>query len=159
MVDTLAQPDATIELDVKHFLSVTQGLMATSGADPDVVATLVDDAKGRVRKLGKGGAIFEVDGSNASGNKLDIRFRVLPIDDYDAVDLIVKNMQNIDEGGTAWDNVRFSRNEVIVTDHARKKDPTPSITYAIYVVIKPRATRNDFALGDIGVIDPLWTNR
>ena len=36
---------------------------------------------------------------------------------------------------------------------------TPSITYAIYVVIKPRAAGDDFPLGDIGVIDPLWINR
>lgn len=159
MVDPLAQPDAIIELAVNRYLSVTQGLMGTSGANPDVVATLIQDAKGRIKKQGTGG-LFEVTGSNAQGsNKLDVLFRILPPEAYDVVDLVIKNLQNIDEGGTAWDNVRKNRNEVTVTDHARKQDPTPSITYAIYVVIKPRAAGDDFPLGDIGVIDPLWINR
>lgn len=158
MPDPLANPEALITLTVRRYVSLTQGEMVTSGAHPDVEADLVQNANGRARK--QSNHAFEVDGSNEQGNApIDIRFRILPDGAYDAVGLVVKNLQNVAEGGTAWERVRVNGNEVTVTDRARKKDPTPSITYAVYVLVSPRVPTEDFPVGDVGVIDPLITNR
>jgi hypothetical protein len=162
MADPLVNPEAIITLTVKRYLSVTQGVMTTSGANPDVDAVLIQDGNGRVRQ--QGANAFEVSGSNEHGNApVDILFRVLPCGDYRAVDLVVKNLQNIPEGGPSWDTVRVGSgtndHEVTVTDKARKQPATTSITYGVYVLIKPKAAAADYPVGDVGVIDPFITNR
>lgn len=165
-MDPLANPDAIVTLTVNRYLSVTQGVMVTSGANPDVVADLTLDANRRVTKLSNNA--FEVTGSDDQGSRpLDIQFQVLPADAYAAVGLVIKNLHNIDEGnqhlGKPWADVKVGSgtndNQVTVTDKARKKNTTPSIPYGVYVLIKPKAAAADFPVGDVGVIDPLWTNR
>lgn len=162
MVDPLTIPEAIITLTVNRYLSVTQGVMTTSGANPDVVADLIQDGNGRVRKHGANA--FEVDGSNEHGNNpVDIRFRILPEGAYRALDLVVKNLQNIAEGGPSWDTVKVGSgandNEVTVTDRTCKQPTTTSITYGVYVLIKPKSPAADYPVGDVGVIDPFITNR
>ncbi len=92
MVYPLTNPEAIITLTVNRYLSVTQGVMTTSGANPDVDADLIQDGNGRVRKQGNNA--FEVSGSNEHGNSpVDILFRILPEGSYKALDLVVKNLQ------------------------------------------------------------------
>jgi hypothetical protein len=165
MTTVLANPLVIVTLTVNRYVSLTQGTMVTTGAVPDVVANLTQDGGGRAKMLAN--SAFEVDQSNKDGDKpVDILFRILPGPngaEYTAIDLIIKNLQNIDEGGESWIDVKVgsgsNANEVTVTDKARKKDVTTSITYGVYVIIRPKSAGVDYPVGDFGMIDPLFTNR
>jgi hypothetical protein len=160
VMDPLANPDAIIQLTVNRYLSLTQGKMVTTGAGPDVTTTLVQGG-GRVTRLSNGA--FEVNGGDPQGrNPVVIQFEVLPPDTYAAVGLIVKNLHNVPDGGNSWDQVVYpggvNDNKVIVRDRVPVPQGAP-ISYELYVLIKPKAAAADFPVDDIGLIDPLFTNR
>jgi hypothetical protein len=163
-MDTLTNPDAIIRFTVERFISVTQGTMMTSGAVPDVKSTLVDDYNGRVKMLSN--SSFELTGADATGrNGLWLQLEVVSDDQdvsYDVVEMIIKNVNNVNEGGDAWDQVKVGNpkdNMVTLRNHGRKPDPVSSIPYEIYLLIKPVGTVPGYPIGDVGLIDPLWTNR
>lgn len=162
-MDALGNPDAVVTLTVDRYLSVTQGVMTTAGANPDVTTALRPGGNSRVSRQGNNA--FEVSGGNPQGNNpLDLQFEVLPCDRYTAAGLVVKNLHNISEGGvTSWDDVRVGSgandNTVTVRDKAPLPAGTPSITYAVYVLIRPRHPGADLPVGDYGLIDPFFTNR
>jgi hypothetical protein len=158
----LTNPDAIITFTVGRFLSVTQGTMVTSGASPDVTSALVQGG-GRVSRLNNNS--FEVAGGNPQGNNpLVLQFEVLPADKYAAVGLIIKNLHNVSEGGvTSWDSVNVGSgvndNKVTVTDRVPLPAGTASITYEVYMLVRPKQAVDGFPIGDVGLIDPLFTNR
>lgn len=165
MATVLTNPDATITFTVKRlrFRSATQGLvMVTSGSDPDVITALTSDSTGRVSQ--RNNNEFELSGSGPQGNKIDLEFVVEPEDEYTAVDLVIKRITSTSEGGVAWDDLKIhnngKKNTIAVKDHGRVPNPTQQpITYEIYMFIKRNSAGDDYPIGDIGVIDPLWTNR
>lgn len=158
----LTAADAIITLTVNRFVSVTQGKMVTSGANPDVISALTLSG-GRVSRLSNHS--FEVTGGNPQGsNPLVVQIEVLPADAYAAVGLIIKNVQNANEGGViSWDSVNVGSgandNKITVKDKAPLPAGTTSIVYELYMLIKPKYAVADCPVGDIGLIDPLWTNR
>jgi hypothetical protein len=153
-------PDAIVTLNVVRYRSVTQGKMLTSVADPDVTCTLTQDAGGRVKQTGPDR--FEVSGGDPQGkNPLSVQFRVLPELDYAAAGLIIENLHGTADNGS-WDSVTVGSgtndNTVTVTDRVRLPQSTP-IEYRVYVFVRPKQAIADFPVGDVGLIDPLWSNR
>jgi hypothetical protein len=154
-----SNPDATVTFTVANYMSVTQGQMSTSAGTPDVT-TALQDTSGRVTRNSNGS--FTVSGSSPTGNVLVLQFEVLPYGSYSIVDLIIKNISNINEGGVAWDSIIIGSgandNKVTLRDIARKPSTATSIDYEIYLLIRPKADMTWFPIGDYGLIDPLWTN-
>ena len=105
---------------------------------------------------------FSVSGSTNSGNPLVLQFEVLPAGAYEIKDLIIKNLNNINAGGTEWDTIIFGQGQhdykVTLRDLACKPSSVASIDYEIYLLIKPKQDPESFPVGDYGLIDPLWTN-
>ena len=161
-MDLMTSSEAIITLTVNRYMSITQGKMVTSGANPDVISALTQNTGNRVTRLNNGS--FQVTGGNPQGNNpLVLRIEVLPKDDYAAVGLVIRNVHNISEGGVvSWDSFNVGTgandNSVVVKDNAPLPAGTSSITYELYMLIKPRAAVADLPLGDIGMIDPLITN-
>lgn len=155
-------PDAIITFTVKRYLSVTQGTMVTSGASPDVTTNLIQDTTGRVSRLSNGS--FEVTGGNPQGNNpLVVQLEVLPYNDYAIEGLIIKNLSGVSEGvAKPFDPVIIHTgrddNKVTLTDLVAVPSGV-SITYGLYLLIKPKQPGADFRSSDFGLIDPLWTNR
>jgi hypothetical protein len=161
-LELAANPDVVITFTVSRYLSVTQGTMLTKGANPDVTTDLVLDAAGRVSRPNNGS--FEATGSDPQGNNpFVVQIEVLPANAYAVKDLIIRNVHNINEGGVAWDDVRVGEglndNKVTLKDRGRKPVNVASIAYELYLLIKPKQAPADFPVGDVGLIDPLWTNR
>lgn len=161
-MELTANPDVIITFTVNRYLSVTQGTMLTSGANPDVTTSLVSDLTGRVSR--QSNDTFEATGSDPQGNKpFVVQIEVLPADAFSVEGLIIKNIQNINEGGVAWDDVRVGSgqndNKVTLKDHGRKPASVTSIAYELYLLIRPKQEIVDFPVGDVGLIDPRWTNR
>jgi hypothetical protein len=161
-MELTANPDVVITFAVNRYLSVTQGTMLAPGANPDVTADLVSDATGRVSRRSNGS--FEATGSDPPGNNpFVVQIEVLPAGAFAVEDLIIRNVHNISEGGVAWDDVRVGSgaNDYTVTlkDRGRKPANVASIAYELYLLIKPKQAIADFPVGDVGLIDPLWTNR
>ena len=157
----LAAPDVVITFTVNRYLSVTQGTMLTSGANPDITTDLVSDTTGRVSRPNNGS--FEATGSDPQGNNpFVVQIQVLPAAAYAVENLIIRNVHNVSEGGVAWDDVRVGSglhdNKVTLTDRGRKPANVASIAYELYLLIKPKQAASDFPVGDVGLIDPLWTN-
>ena len=161
-MELAANPDAIITLTVNRYLSVTQGTMVTARANPDVTSALVADAGNRISR--KSNNSFEITGGDPHGNNpLVLRIEVLPAESYAAVGLIVKNVNNVSEGGiTSWDSMNVGNgahdNSVTVTDKAPLPQGTQSITYELYMLIRPKANAADYPVGDIGLIDPRISN-
>ncbi len=155
-----SNPDATIRFTVSNYVSATQGTMSTKPANPDVDTELVAGSSPRVTKNNNGS--FSVSGSTNSGNPLVLQFEVLPAGAYEIKDLIIKNLNNINAGGTEWDTIIFGQGQhdykVTLRDLARKPSSVASIDYEIYLLIKPKQDPESFPVGDYGLIDPLWTN-
>lgn len=161
-MELMANLDVVITFTVNRYLSATQGKMVTSGANPDVITNLVSDTTGRVSRPSNDS--FEATGSDPRGNKpFVVQIEVLPADAFAVEALIIKNVQNISEGGVAWDDVRVGSggndNKVTLKDHGRKPVNVASIPYELYLLIKPKQAIADFPVGDVGLIDPRWTNR
>jgi hypothetical protein len=156
-MELATNPDVIIRFTVNRYQSVTQGTMLTSGADPDVLTLLVTDGGGRVTRPSNGS--FVATGSDPGGNKFVVQIEVLPENAYAVEDLIIRNLHNVNEGGVAWDDVKINNNKVTLTDHARKPANVVSIEYNLYLLIKPKQDIAGFPVGDVGLIDPLWSNR
>jgi hypothetical protein len=159
--ELLASPDAVITFTINRFLSATQGqVMLTSLSNPDVTTDLTVNTTGRVTR--KSNNEFELSGGNPHGNPLTLHLVVLPKADYAAVDLVIRKVTPVAEGGTAWDQLTIGNgandNVISVRDHGRVPDPAQPITYEFYMFIRRRDAGSDYPFGDIGVIDPLWTN-
>lgn len=159
-MDLLPNPDAIIRLTVNRYLSATQGRMLTSGANPDVTTTLVQGG-GRVNWLSNGA--YEVTGGDPHGNNpLVIQIEIQPAEAFAAVGLVVRNLYNVPDGGNAWDQVSVGSgandNKITVRDRVPLPQGNP-ISYELYVLIKPKQAAADFPVGDVGLIDPLFTNR
>ena len=159
----LANPDAVITFTVNRFRSATQGqVMLTSLQNADVTTNLTVNATGRVTR--KNNNEFELSGGDPHGNNpIVLHLVVLPKDEYAAVDLVIRKVTQIAEGGTAWDDRKVGNgnndNIISVIDHGRVPDPAQPITYEFFMLVRRRNTGIDYPFGDIGVIDPLWTNR
>jgi hypothetical protein len=161
-MELAANPDVVITFTVNRYLSVTQATMSTSGANPDVTTALVFDATGRVSRPSN--SSFEATGSDPQGNNpFVVQIEVLPADAFAVEDLIIRNVNSVSEGGVAWDDVRVGSgandNKVTLKDRGRKPANVPSIAYELYLLVKPKQPGADFPVGDVGLIDPLWTNR
>lgn len=160
-MELAAPADVVITFTVNRYLSVTQGTMLTSGANPDVTTALIFDASGRVSRPNNGS--FEATGSDPQGNNpFVVQIEVLPAGAYAVESLIIRNVYNINEGGVAWDDVRVGSgaldNKVTLKNRGRKPANVGSIAYELYLLIKPKQAIADFPVGDVGLIDPLWTN-
>lgn len=153
---------AVIEFTVKNFISLRQrGIMQTSGSNPDVDTRLTLDAKNRITQQGNAAFTFD----RAGGAPVTLAFAVFgadPNEEYTAVDLIVQKTTADDDGGGVWDSRVVGNgpnaNTVYVRNRGRP-DHKPVITYSIYLLVRRVDAGADYPLGDIGVIDPLWTNR
>lgn len=155
-----SNPDAVITFTVNNFVSVTQRTMSTSTSTPDVVTAFQDNSGGRVTRVGNGS--FRVSGSSPTGNALVLQFEVLPGDLYAIERLIIKKLSNISEGGVAWDSIIYgsgaNANKMTLRDIARKPSSAPAVDYELYLLIRPKQDPDGFPIGDLGLIDPLWTN-
>lgn len=153
-----SNPDAVITFTVNNYVSVTQRTMLTSGSTPDVVTSLQDQS-GRVTRVSNGS--FKVSGSSPTGNALVLQFEVLPGDLYAIERLIIKKLSNISEGGVVWDMIIYGSggndNKMTLRDIARKPSAA-AIDYELYLLIRPKQSPEGFPIGDLGLIDPLWTN-
>lgn len=160
-MDLTANPDVVITFTVTQYQSVTQGTMLTSGASPQVTTALVQDSTARVTRLNNGA--FEVSGGGPQGNPLVVLLEVLPADAYAVAGVIIRNLNSVNEGGTAWDQVIVGSgsndNRVTLRDVARKPTSVAAIDYELLLLVKPKQFSADFPIGDFGLIDPLWTNR
>lgn len=154
-----SNPDAVITFTVNNYVSVTQRTMSTSASTPDVVTALQDNSGGRVNRVSNGS--FMVSGGGPSGNVLVLQFEVLPGDLYAIERLIIKKLSNISEGGVAWDSIIYGNgandNTMTLRDIVRIPSGQP-IEYELYLLIRPKQNPEGFPIGDLGLIDPLWTN-
>jgi hypothetical protein len=155
-----SNPDTVITFTVNNYVSVTQGTMSTSASPPDVVTALVSNTSGRVTRVSNGS--FTVSGSAPGGNPIVLKFEVLPEGVYSLEGVIIKNVNNINEGGVPWDQVIIGSgandNKVTLRDFARKPSTDP-VDYRIYLLICPKQNPQGFPVGDFGLIDPLWSNQ
>ncbi len=154
----LAFADTIITLRVDNFVSVTQGVMVTSGASPDVVSALTLP-HARVTRISN--HAFEVKGGTSDGNPLSVRIEILPREQFDAVGLFIRKLSNVPVVGIDWDDYRVGNsnysNAVTVRDRCVVSGGVP-VTYEVYLVIKRKAAGAGFPLGDLGLIDPKISN-
>ncbi len=157
MIDDLAVAAATITLTVDNFVSVTQGMMVTSGANPDVRTAV--SAHARVVRTSNDS--FAVSGGSPGGNVLVLRIEVLPSLLYDAVGLFIRKLSDVDVGPDDWDDYRvgtfLNSNAVTLRDWCKVPSGSTAVDYEIYMLIKRKAASAGFPLG-IGLIDPKITN-
>lgn len=151
---------AVIEFTVVKFVSVTKGkMMLTLDPPKDVVSSLsVNTTPPRVAMRNNNEFEFSVGG----GPALDLVFTVSPSDKYAAVGLFVQKVSADSDGGGVWDKVTVGNGPFDNTVYVRNKgksDAAPPSTYRVFMLIRQRDAGEDYALGDIGVIDPLWINR
>lgn len=151
---------AVIEFTVNNFVSVRQGgVMRTSGMTPDVVTSLtVNTTPPKIAQPNN--STFEF--TRAGGPPVSLAFVVQPEADYAAVGLIVQKLTSGSDGGGVWDQVTVGNgpnDNVVYVRNTGKPDASPPMSYEVYLLVRRRNAGDDFPIGDVGVIDPLWINR
>lgn len=151
---------AVIEFTVTNFVSVRQGVMMLTADPPKDVTTdlALNTTPPRVSRQNNNVFEFSVGG----GPALDLAFVVLPQEKYAAVGLFVQKVTAGSDGGGVWDKVivgNGANDNVVYVKNKGKAPIQPPSTYKVYMLIRQRDAGEDYALGDIGVIDPLWINR
>jgi hypothetical protein len=151
---------AVIEFTVNRFVSVRQGaMMFTADPPKDVVSSLASNTTPPRLSMPNNDTFDFLVGN---GPPVQLAFAVLPGDEYAAVGLFVQKVSADPDGGGVWDGLTVGNgindNAIYVKNKGRRQDLPPS-TYRIYMLVRKRNSGEDFPLGDVGVIDPVWINR
>jgi len=150
----------TFEIKEGRFVSVLQGkMMLTADPPKDVVSDLsVNTTPPRLTRPDNGTFEFAA----AGGPPIELAFAVLPAEQYAAAGLFVRKTSPDPDGGGVWDNVIVGNgvndNVVYVKNRGKPAHLLPA-TYEVYMLVRRRDAGDDYPLGDIGVIDPVWINR